>query len=135
MLDAAQFRGNVHAIDDLADGFFERLRLFLEGGELVVEVGGKHVALLHVALHGCLANGFGLLLGGMALPLDGGEFRMGDDGGRLEGRDARVHGARFDCADHAFGDQRDDVAAEGVLERRFADALQEGQQTVHGGGP
>ena len=134
VLGAANLGGHVHAIDDLADGLLEGLRLFFKGDELVVEVGGEDIAFFHVALHGGLADGFGLLLGGVALALHVRELRVGDDCGRLEGRDAGVHGARFDGADHALGDERDDVAAEGVFKRRFAHGLQEGQQAVHGGG-
>ena len=71
----------------------------------------------------------------MALTLHVRKFRVADGGRSLEGRDAGIHGACFDGADHAFGDERDDVAAKGVFERRLADRLQERQQAVHRGGP
>jgi hypothetical protein len=59
---------------------------------------------------------------------------MADSRGHLEGRDPGVHGARFDGPDHAFGDERDDVAAEGVFQRCFAHHLEERQQPIHGRG-
>jgi hypothetical protein len=133
LFSVAALAVEIHAVDHGSDLVAKAVAVVLHDAEAVVEVLGEDPALALVEGNEVVAGDGGLGVVGSFLEVVSFEFGAGpgtgESAGRRRGDDVHV---RFDGLDEALGDEGDDVALVGELERSVLDATEKGLEALHG---